>query len=64
MPTAGTGSAQVCRPTTPSPAMPPTVVWRSEPTFSQRASAFASCALVIDERPLIPRLRASEYSWS
>lgn len=28
----------------------------------QRPSAFASCAFVIDERPLIPRLRASEYS--
>jgi len=28
----------------------------------QRPSALASCALVIDERPLTPRLRASEYS--
>ena len=34
------------------------------PPVSQRPSARASCALFIDERPLIPRLRASEYSCS
>jgi uncharacterized protein YbjT (DUF2867 family) len=30
--------------------------------IGQRPSARASCALFIDERPLMPRLRASEYS--